>query len=209
MSIRFSDEEFENLKNLLLTYEWGLKTLKNRINIVDEELKTFQKRDAIDYIASRIKTPQSIAGKLHNLDKPLTAQSASENLFDIAGMRIICPFIDDIHFLVSILHTMPDINIISEKDYVSRPKPSGYRSYHLILDVPVFFDSKMEHIAVEVQIRTEAMNFWSTLEHKVRYKYHGDIPKHLGDELAIIAEEIDKLDNRMFLIHEIVSLINA
>jgi len=208
MSVRFCEDEFEKLKNLLHIYEWGLQTLKTKINIVDEDLKTFQGRDAIDYIASRIKTPQSIGGKLHNMGEPLTAQSALENLFDIAGMRIICPFIDDIHFLVGILRTMPDINILSEKNYVSKPKPSGYRSYHIILEVPVFFNGKTEYVKAEVQIRTEAMNFWSTLEHKVRYKYKGDIPKHLSDELALIANKIDELDNRMFLIHEIISLIN-
>jgi len=205
---RFDDVEFEKLKNLLHIYEWGLRTLKTKMHIVDEDLKNFQHRDAIDYIASRIKTPQSIAGKLHNLGAPLTAEAASENLFDIAGMRILCPFLDDIHFLVNIIRNMPDINILSEKDYITNPKPSGYRSYHIILEVPVFFNGKAERVKVEVQIRTEAMNFWSTLEHKVRYKYKGDIPKHLSDELAEIAGKIDELDNRMHLIHEIISLIN-
>jgi putative GTP pyrophosphokinase len=207
--VKFSDEEFVKLRRVLAIYEWAMEALLTKLNIVHEDLREFQGKDAIDYIASRIKTPESIAKKLQNLGKEITAANAQNSLFDIAGIRIICPFAKDIYFLADILRSMPDVNILSEKDYVSSPKPSGYRSYHLIIEVPVFFSGKTENIIVEIQIRTEAMNFWATLEHKARYKYSGDIPKHLSDELVTIADKIAELDNRMFLIHEIISLINS
>jgi putative GTP pyrophosphokinase len=110
--------------------------------------------------------------------------------------------------LADILKSIPDTNVLTEKDYVSYPKQSGYRSFHVIMETPVFNSGKTEVIPVEVQLRTTAMDFWATLEHKVRYKYNEHIPKHLSDELSICAEKIAELDNRMYLIHDIISLIN-
>jgi len=208
MSVRFNDEEFAKLKNLLTTYEWGLNTLMTKLNIIHEDLKNFQNNGAIDYITSRIKAPESIAQKLNKLDLEITADNAKKHLRDIAGIRIITPFAKDIYFLAELIRSVPDVQIINEKDFISSPKPSGYRSYHLIVKVPVFFSGKTENITAEVQIRTEAMNFWATLEHKARYKYREHIPQHLSDELALIADKITDLDNRMFLIHEIITLIN-
>jgi len=208
MSPRFHEEEFQELKNLLLIYEWGQRTLLTKLNIMQEDFRNFQDSNPIEYIKGRIKTPESIAGKLQKLNLDLTAENVKTHLKDVAGIRIICPFAKDIHYLVGLLRAMPDVNILDEKDYVSNPKLSGYRSYHVILEVPVFYSGKTEHVVVEVQIRTEAMNFWSTLEHKARYKYQDHIPQHLCDELVICADKIAELDHRMFLIHEIISLIN-
>jgi len=208
MPVRFSEEEFAQLKNLLLIYEWGQRVLLTKLNIVHEDLKTFQGSNPIEYIKGRIKTPESIAQKLHKLNFDITAENAKKYLKDIAGVRIICPFAKDIYYMIDLLRSMPDINILDEKDYVSKPKPSGYRSYHVILEIPVFYSGQVEHITAEVQIRTEAMNFWASLEHKVRYKYNEHIPQHLCDELVICADKISELDNRMLLIHEIISLIN-
>ncbi|MCL2409797.1 MAG: GTP pyrophosphokinase family protein [Oscillospiraceae bacterium] len=208
MSVRFSVEEFAKLKKILPIYEWGLRTLLTKLNIIHEDLKDFRDNHSIEYIRSRMKAPESIAQKLYDMGLDVTADNAKTHLKDIAGLRIICPFARDIYFLSDLLKSMPDVNILEEKDYVSNPKASGYRSYHLILELPVFFSNKTEHIAVEIQIRTEAMNFWATLEHKARYKYREHVPKHLSDELIVIAEQIAALDNRMFTIHEIISLIN-
>ena len=208
MSVRFKEEEFARLKDLLLIYEWGQKTLLTKLNIMQEDFKNFQESNPIEYITGRIKSPESIAQKLHKMQEEITAEHAKKHLKDIAGIRIICPFAKDIHYLVDLLRSMPDVNILDEKDYISNPKPSGYRSYHVILEIPVFYSGKIEHVVIEVQIRTEAMNFWSTLEHKARYKYQDHIPQHLCDELVICADKIADLDHRMFLIHEIISLIN-
>lgn len=206
--MRFTDEEFKNIKNLLTIYEWGHKTLLTKLNIIHEDYKNFHESSPIEYITGRIKSPESIAGKLHKMGADLTAESAKAKLKDMAGLRIICPFAKDIYQLVDLLKTMPDLMILQEKDYVTHPKPSGYRSYHMILEVPVFYAGKSQNIPVELQIRTEAMNFWSSLEHKARYKYKEHIPQHLCDELVICADKIAELDQRMYLIHEIISLIN-
>ncbi|MCL2367821.1 MAG: GTP pyrophosphokinase family protein [Oscillospiraceae bacterium] len=208
MSIRFSQEEFALLKDQLLIYEWGQRTLLTKLNIMQEDFKNFQESNPIEYIKGRIKSPESIAAKLHKLNLEITAENVKNHLKDVAGIRIICPFAKDIHYLIGLLRTMPDVNILDEKDYVSNPKPSGYRSYHVILEIPVFYSGQTEHVVIELQIRTEAMNFWSTLEHKARYKYQDHIPQHLCDELVLCADKIAELDNRMFLIHEIISLIN-
>ena len=208
MSIRFSLEEFEKLKKLLSVYEWGLAIVMTKLNIVHGDLRDFQDNGAIEYIKNRIKGPESIASKLHKKGVDLTAENAKKYLNDIAGIRIITPFAKDIYFLVDLLRSMPEIRIVNEKDFISHPKPSGYRSYHLIIEVPVFYSNKVEDVTLEIQIRTEAMNFWSTLEHKARYKYKNYIPSHLSDELITIADKIAELDHRMFLIHEIISLIN-
>jgi len=208
MSIRFSSEEFIKLKNLLFIYEWGQKTLLTKLSIMQDDFKNFQETSPIEYVKGRIKSPESIAEKLHKLNVEITAENVSKYLKDVAGVRIICSYAKDIHYLVGLLRAMPDVNILDEKDYVSKPKPSGYRSYHVIVEIPVFFSGKTKYVTVEVQLRTEAMNFWSTLEHKVRYKYQDHIPQHLCDELVVCADKIAELDNRMFLIHEIISLIN-
>jgi len=208
MSIRFSNEEFIKLKNLLHIYQWGQNTLLTKLSIMQEDFKNFHEVSPIEYVKGRIKSPESIAEKLHKLNLELTAENVRTHLKDVAGVRIICSYAKDIHYLVSLMRAMPDVNILDEKDYVSKPKPSGYRSYHVIVEVPVFYSGNTEYVTVEVQLRTEAMNFWSTLEHKVRYKYQDHIPDHLCDELVVCADKIAELDNRMFLIHEIVSLIN-
>jgi len=208
MPARFSDEEFTKLKKLLFVYEWGLKIMMTKTQILYEDLQHFHNASPIDHFRGRIKAPESIAEKLLKMNLELTAANAREHLTDIAGIRIICPYAKDIYDLVDILRSMPDSKVIIEKDYISAPKPSGYRSFHLIMEIPVFFSGKTECIPVEIQIRTAAMDFWATLEHKVKYKYKEHIPQHLQDELVICADKIAELDDRMFLIHDIISLIN-
>jgi len=205
---RFDDVEFRGLRDLLVTYEWGVKALMTKLEIIHDDLRNFQQNGAIDHIRSRIKTPESIARKLSEKGLPVTADAAAEHLQDIAGIRIITPFAKDIYYMADLLRSIPDITILTEKDFVSTPKPSGYRSYHLVISVPVFYSGEVKQIPVEVQIRTEAMNFWASLEHKARYKFRQHIPEHLSDELIVIADKIAELDDRMYLIHDLISLIN-
>ena len=202
MSIRFSIEEFAKLKELLLVYEWGYRTLLTKLRIIHEDFENFHEDNPIDYIRGRIKAPERIAEKLQRIGVDITAENAKKYIMDIAGIRIICPFARDIYHLVELLRSMPDIKIRGEKNYVLNPKESGYRSYHLIIETPVFYSGRTVHVVTEVQIRTEAMNFWATLEHEARYKYQSDIPDHLSNELVVCADKIAELDHRMFLIHE-------
>ena len=201
-SVRFSSAEFAKLKELLLIYEWGHRTLLTKLTILHEDFENFRDDNPIDHIRGRIKAPESIAEKLQRLGHEITVENARKFISDIAGVRIICPFVRDIYHLVDLLKQMPDITICEEKNYMEQPKPSGYRSYHLAIEVPVFYAGKIETVAIEVQIRTEAMNFWATLEHEAQYKYQGDIPEHLSAELVVCADEIAALDQRMFLIHQ-------
>ena len=209
MSVKFCDEEFEKLKKLLSCYEWGMSILMTKLNILHDDLRKYQDSDAIDHIRGRIKEASSIAAKLHKMGVALTAENAKKYLNDIAGIRVITPFTKDIPFLVESVRSMPGVKILEEKDYIKNPKPSGYRSYHLITEVPVFHSGETDNITIEVQLRTEAMNFWASLEHKANYKYKGHVPKHLTDELTIVADKIAEIDDRMFLIHDIISLINS
>ena len=208
MSVRFPANEFSKLKKIMLIYEWGHKILLTKINIILEDFKNFQEDNPIENITSRIKAPESIAQKLYDLDYELTAESAREHIKDIAGIRVICTYARDIHTLADILRAMPETKVLSEKDYVSNPKPSGYRGYHFIMEIPVFYSGNVDNIPVEVQIRTAAMDFWATLEHKVKYKYKEHIPKHLSNELVVCAEKIAELDDRMFMIQDAISLLN-
>ena len=208
MSVRFPANEFTKLKKIMLIYEWGHKILLTKINIILEDFKNFQTNNPIENITNRIKAPESIAQKLYDLNHELTAENAREHIKDIAGIRIICTYARDIYMLADILRSMPETKVLSEKDYVSTPKPSGYRGYHFIMEIPVFYSGNVDNVPVEVQIRTAAMDFWATLEHKVKYKYKEHIPKHLSNELVVCAEKIAELDDRMFMIQDAISLLN-
>jgi len=208
MPVRFPDEEFSRLKNIMLIYEWGHKILLTKLDIIYEDFKNFQSNNPIENIRSRIKAPESIAQKLYDSGVEITADNARKYVKDIAGVRIICTFAKDIAHLADILRSIPNTKILSEKDYVNNPKPSGYRGFHFVMEIPVYHSGSVVEIPVEVQIRTAAMDFWATLEHKVKYKYKEHIPKHLSDELVICADQIAALDNRMFMIHDIISLLN-
>ncbi|MCL2856929.1 MAG: GTP pyrophosphokinase family protein [Oscillospiraceae bacterium] len=203
----FNEVEFEQVKALSLVYEWAHRTLMTKLNIISEDLAS-SGNSPIESIHGRMKSLTSIAGKLAKMGVPLTAENAKIHLRDIGGIRIICHFSQDIHYIISLLRQMPSVKILDEKDYITKPKPSGYRSYHVIMEVPIFYSGKTESIPVEIQLRTQAMNFWASLEHKARYKYQDHVPAHLSDELVAIAEKIDKLDRRMATIHEIITLIN-
>jgi putative GTP pyrophosphokinase len=208
LSVLFPDDEFPKIKNTILVYEWGQKLLMAKMQVLFDALQNFQNSSGIEHIKARIKSPQDIAKKLQTLNVEITAENAKKYITDIAGIRIICSYSKDIYYLVDIIKSIPDTQALREKDYICSPKQSGYRSFHLIMEIPVFYSGKNEVVPVEIQLRTAAMDFWATLEHKVRYKYKEHIPKHLNDELIICAEKIAELDERMFLIHDIISLIN-
>ncbi len=206
---RFPAKEFEAIKGRMVYYNSALKTMQTRLEILREGYQTLESYNPIEHIAARIKSFDSMANKLRNKKLPLTLESLTENLNDIAGVRIICSFTKDIESIVAALKMQEDLNFLREMDYIREPKPSGYRSYHLILTVPVYLTDHVEHVKTEIQIRTQAMDFWASLEHKVRYKYEGEVPEHLANELRMCADKIDELDNRMYLIHDIINLINA
>jgi len=208
MSLEFSADEFEHLKNVLPLYESAQQIFLEKLHNLNSSLDNSANSAPIEHIKARLKTPASIAQKLHRLGLDLTAFNARYHLKDVSGIRIICPFFNDVYDLVDVLCTVPDWKVSEKEDYIIEPKPSGYRSYHMIIDLPVCSSGTIEEIPIELQIRTAAMDFWATMEHKVRYKYKEHVPKHLSDELALCADKIMDLDKRMLLVHEIISLVN-
>ena len=208
LKTRFEVEEFEKLKKGLVKYDCALAVVMTQLRNLNAFYNAYEPVNPIEHIKHRIKSPESIAGKLKKKNLPVTAEAAEQYLSDIAGIRIICAYAKNIYEIVEILRKQPDITVISEKDYVNEPKPSGYRSYHMILEVKLGNLFGQQTCRVEVQLRTSAMDFWASLEHKVKYKYGGDMPEHLSQELQNCAEQIHALDDRMYLIHELVDLIN-
>jgi len=204
--VLFPPEEFSKMKSQLVRYRCALRNLEMRLEVLHDDFTNLQTSNPIEHIKSRLKSYESIAQKLHRLGHPITAESARKNLTDIAGLRCICSYAKDIFSLAEIFKRQTDLEIISEKNYVTTPKPSGYRSYHLIFKVPVFLTNSEDLLPVELQIRTQAMDFWGSLEHKIRYKYRSGMPPHLVEGLRECAEQIADLDERMFKIQELIDI---
>ncbi|MFV0517170.1 MAG: GTP pyrophosphokinase family protein [Aminipila sp.] len=192
----FIDQAAE-FEQLIMMYNCAIKELKTRLDILNEELSLTTKQNPIEFITYRIKKPESIANKLKKRGHPVTVESISKNLNDVAGIRVICPFIDDIYEIAKMLTIQDDIILIEEKDYIQNPKENGYRSLHLIVEVPVFFSNHKRFIRVEVQIRTIAMDFWASLDSQLKYKKQLDNAEEVGQELRECADIISQTDWRM------------
>ena len=187
----------------MFIYSVAIKELVTKVEIIKEEFKVFYNYDIIDHINTRIKKPESIIKKMQNKNCELTYSQMINSIQDIAGVRVICPLKKDIFTIKNLIVNLPGINIVKEKDYVTKPKKSGYSSYHLILDVPITLSQKVMYIRVEVQIRTMAMDFWASIEHKAKYKSNGAISKSASKELVEYAKIINKMDNEIMKIHKI------
>lgn len=191
--------EFLELEHL---YESAAATVKTQLKIYDSEFGMRFQRNPIHGIESRIKSPQSIVEKLQRKGYPLNAKSAQQNLMDIAGIRVVCYYVEDIYAIAEMLTLREDIQIIKVKDYIRNPKPSGYRSMHLIIMVPVYLSTSRREVPVEIQIRTIAMDFWASLEHQLRYKTKSAVPDALKLELKELADTISETDMRMQEIYD-------
>lgn len=189
-------------QQLMMMYNCAIKEVKTKLDILNEELSITTKRTPIEFITYRIKKTESIAKKLEKLDCPVTVESILENLNDVAGVRVICPFIGDIYDVARMLTAQDDIFLITEKDYIKNPKPNGYRSLHLIIETPVFFSNHKRMMRVEVQIRTIAMDFWASLDSQLKYKKELQNADEVGLELKECADIISQTDVRMQEIKE-------
>ena len=191
------EKMFEEFLELDHIYGAAAQTVETQLHIYDNEFSMRFQRDPIHSIESRIKSGQSIMGKLQRKGLPLTARSARQNLMDIAGIRVVCYYIDDIYAIAELLSRREDFKTVKVKDYIKEPKPSGYRSLHMILMVPVYTARECLDVPVEVQIRTIAMDFWASLEHQLRYKTRSHVPDYLKEELRELAGTIADTDLRM------------
>ncbi len=194
------DEPFDKL---MFFYQSALKQLELQMNIIKEEFKIMYNYDLIDHIDTRIKEPKSIVKKMEKKKYKKTYYNLIEKINDIAGMRIVCTLKDDIFFIKDLVKQIPDIHILNEKDYVTNPKPSGYSSYHMIVEVPVKLSQKTIYVKCEIQIRTLAMDFWASFEHKVKYKTEQEVNKKTSKELVNCAKMISKFDDKMISLKNI------
>ena len=191
-SARFND--------LMMMYRCAIREVQTKLEVLDDEFSVEYKRNPISFIKTRIKKPESIYRKLLKLGYDFTAENIQEQLNDVAGVRVVCAFIDDIYTVANLIAGQDDIKVIKIKDYIKNPKPNGYRSYHMIVEIPVFFSKGKTPMRVELQIRTNGMDFWATLEHQLRYKKGiEDLPGYaeISEELLRSAQAVIETDNEM------------
>ncbi|MEK0317892.1 GTP pyrophosphokinase [Cohnella sp. 56] len=187
---------------MLLTYKFALDEVSTKLNILNEELHFIQNYNPIEHMKTRIKSPESIRDKLIRKGLAVTIDNARQHIRDISGIRVICSFSTDIYLMYEMISKQQDVTVLEVKDYVANPKPNGYQSLHLIILVPVFLTDRMEQVPVEIQIRTIAMDFWASLEHKIYYKFNAQVPRDIGVQLKDTADLIASLDKRMFSLNE-------
>lgn len=194
---------------LMMQYRCAMLEIKTKLDVLNNELSLESERNPFESIICRLKSPMSIFEKLERKNFPLTAESIENNIFDVAGIRVICSFPSDIYRIAEKLALQDDICVIECKDYIKNPKPNGYRSLHLIIEIPIFLSNEKKYMKVEVQFRTIAMDFWASLEHKVRYKKQlAAGAEEIALELKECADEIEALDIRMQRIRDKIEALN-
>ncbi len=184
-------------QHLLMLYESGIKQITTKFEILTDEFECNHERNPISTISSRVKDPLSIAEKLQRKGLSVTLDNMVSKLYDIAGIRVTCPFISDVYHVMQMLLQQDDVTLIELKDYIKHPKKNGYRSLHVIVKVSVYFSDQRREIPVEIQIRTIAMDFWASLEHQLHYKKDFTMPENISQELKNCADTIADTDNRM------------
>ncbi len=189
-------------------YESAIREVKTKLEILDSEFRAKYSYNPIHHIEDRLKSPQSILEKLQRKGVPFSVQSVKDNLQDVAGVRVICNYIEDIYTVADLLTAQDDVNLIKRKDYIDSPKPNGYRSLHLVIETPVYLSDKKEMVNVEVQIRTIAMDFWASLEHELKYKSDTDVSAELASQLRDCAETIAATDKKMQQIYKTLKEID-
>ncbi len=187
----------QDFREFLMMYESAIKEVRTKLEILNDDFTATYNRNPIESIKSRVKSADSILEKMRRKNYEMTMESMMENLNDIAGVRVVCKFVDDIYTVAKMLATQDDIRIVKVKDYIKAPKENGYRSYHMIIEIPVFFANRKQYMKVEVQLRTIAMNFWASLEHQMRYKKVSENKNNIGSRLKYCAEVIARLDVEM------------
>jgi putative GTP pyrophosphokinase len=200
---RFKDE----ITRFMMMYKFALDSLETKIEILKEEFHFLHDYNPIEHTKSRLKSPESILSKINRKRLDISFPSIKNSIKDIAGLRITCSFVTDIYRISEMLRSQSDLTIVDMKDYIKNPKPNGYQSLHMIVEVPVYMSDRHENVCVEVQIRTIAMDFWASLEHKIFYKYNEAVPVRLLQELKEAADSAAALDKQMERLHNEISEI--
>lgn len=206
-----SPEDFirnnKNFNSLMMKYRCAIREIQTKLEVLNDEFSVANQRNPISSIKSRIKSPSSIYEKLRRRDLPFTEESIVQNLDDVAGVRVICPFISDIYTVANLITSQDDITILKIKDYIKNPKDNGYRSYHMIIEVPVFFSEGKQQMRAEIQIRTIGMDFWASLDHQLHYKKDISSVKNIEAierELIRCADTVNMTDRHMEEIKDII-----
>ncbi|RRJ64024.1 GTP pyrophosphokinase family protein [Paenibacillus oralis] len=187
----------KKLTRFMMMYKFALQELETKIEILQEEFQMLHDYNPIEHTKSRLKSPESIMKKIYRKGGPLSLDGIKSSIHDIAGIRITCSFISDIYRISQMLQNQKDLNVLSIKDYIKHPKSNGYKSLHMLVEVPVFMSDGEEPVCVEIQIRTIAMDFWASLEHKIFYKYNESVPERLLQDLKKAADTAYELDIKM------------
>ena len=202
MEVATDRNDIDSWKEVTLIYNSALKQISTKLEILNDEFQHVHRYNPIEHIKSRIKTPESIVKKIKRHGYESTIGNMVRYVNDIAGIRVICSFTSDIYQIAEMISNQSDINVISVKDYIVNPKPSGYKSYHMLVTVPVYLSDRIERTKVEIQIRTVAMDFWASLEHKIHYKFEGNAPEHIKEQLVECSRIVSNLDARMLSLNE-------
>lgn len=200
--------DVDSWKEVILVYSSALKEIGTKLEILNDEFQHVHRYNPIEHIKSRIKTSESIVKKLKKHGYESTIDNMIKYVNDIAGIRIICSFTTDIYRIADMLKRQNDIKVISVKDYIKNPKASGYKSYHMIVSIPIYLSEKKVEAKVEIQIRTVAMDFWASLEHKINYKFDVNVPEHIKVELYECAQMVSELDAKMLSLNEEVKQLS-
>ena len=197
-------EGIDSWETMMFLYNSALKEVGTKLEILNDEFVHIHNYNPIEYIKSRIKTPESIVKKLKKGGYESTIENMVTYVKDIAGIRIVCSFTSDIYKLAEMIGRQDDLTVISVKDYMKHPKESGYKSYHMIVSVPIFLSNRVVDTKVEIQIRTIAMDFWASLEHKIYYKFEGNAPEYISRDLRECAEIVSNLDAKMLSLNQAI-----
>jgi Uncharacterized protein conserved in bacteria len=201
-------DEAEEWSHALLLYDAALKEINTKLEILNNEFKLAHRYNPIEHITSRIKSAESIAKKMRHNNRELSVENIVKYVNDVAGIRVICSFTSDIYRIADAIKQQSDVKVLKVKDYIMCPKENGYMSYHMIITVPIFLSNNMVNTKVEVQIRTIAMDFWASLEHKIYYKFEGNAPVDIRRDLKECADIISYLDKKMLSLNEEVKGYN-
>lgn len=201
-------EDVDSWKTVMLIYNSALKEVGTKLEILNDEFQHVHRYNPIEYIKSRIKSPEGIVKKLKRHGYESTISNMTEYVNDIAGIRIVCSFISDIYRMAEMIGRQNDLTVVSVKDYIKHPKKSGYRSYHMLVTIPIFLSDRVIDTKVEIQIRTIAMDFWASLEHKIYYKFEGNAPDYISRDLRECSLMVSMLDAKMLSLNEAVVKAN-
>ena len=197
-------ENVDSWKTIMFLYNAALKEVGTKLEILNDEFQHVHQYNPIEHIKTRIKTPESIVKKLKRNGYEPSIENMVKHINDIAGVRLICSFTSDIYRLAAMIGNQSDLKVLSNKDYIKNPKESGYKSFHMLVSVPIFLSDSVVDTKVEIQIRTIAMDFWASLEHKIYYKFEGNAPAYISQDLKECADMVSTLDDKMLSLNEAI-----